>query len=95
MNKLVVLCLVISILALQTPLVMGATIEATSEVLVVDEEELVEITTQQKFNDITKIMQKLVQQNISTEEEVELEEIEIINFAYSEQNKIKIYYTLD
>ncbi|OCL25594.1 hypothetical protein U472_14790 [Orenia metallireducens] len=96
MKKLFILCLALVILALHTPLAMAETVTIDTKVVEVDESEMIKLASQEKFDNLTTVMKKLVQLNISTEENiVELEKISIIDFEYGEGAKIRIYYQIN
>ncbi|SNY24419.1 hypothetical protein SAMN06265827_108109 [Orenia metallireducens] len=96
MKKLFIVCLALVILALHTPLAMAETVKIDTKMVEVDESEMIKLASQEKFDDLTTVMKKLVQLHISTEEKVvELEQISIVDFEYGEGAKIRIYYQIN
>ena len=80
---------------LQAPLAIAQTIEVENKVIMVAENELVELSAQKKFDGLIMIMQELVKQKIESNEEIEIEEINIVNFELIPQEGFKIHYNLD
>ena len=86
------LILVITFLLLSVQIVDAQEIEVESRVLNVSENELVELSAQQKFDDLIIIMKELVKQNIK--EKVKLKEILINDFNLLPEQGYKINYQL-
>ncbi len=92
MRRLVVI-LVIGIVLSYGGVVSAQVVEVDSEVVVISQDELAGLASQEKFEDIDLMMKKLVQDKVSTEvKEIKLEEIKIIKFEYEADGKIEIYY---
>ncbi|GAB6099431.1 hypothetical protein JCM16358_13100 [Halanaerocella petrolearia] len=95
MKKIIIFCLVFTFLAVQAPVVLAQTVQADHQVLTVKEEQLIELATQEKFNSLMQVMEKLVQDNLSTvKEEIKLAKINVIDFKYQVE-EIMIYYQID
>ena len=95
MKKVVAIILLMGLVFLQAPLAIAQTIEVENKVIMVAENELVELSAQKKFDGLIMIMQELVKQKIESNEEIEIEEINIVNFELIPQEGFKIYYNLD
>ncbi|MGM0502828.1 MAG: hypothetical protein ACQERJ_09880 [Bacillota bacterium] len=95
MKKIAGVMLVITILCLQVTTVFANPIEVESQVLVVAEDKLVELSAQKKFNNLMVLMKELVRQERDDKELVKLEEITIVNFELVPEQGFKIYYTLN
>ncbi|AGB42280.1 hypothetical protein Halha_2406 [Halobacteroides halobius DSM 5150] len=97
MKRITIFCLVVAILAIQAPVALAQTVKVDSKVVKVDQKELIELASSEKFDSLQLVLKKLVQQNLSTEKKiksVKLKKITIINFKYSLDNILKIYYQL-
>ncbi|WP_018248136.1 hypothetical protein [Orenia marismortui] len=95
MKKLFILYLALVILALYTPSVFAETVKLDSQILEVYENELVKLASQEKFDNLFEVMQKLVKNALSTEEKIiKAEDINVMNFKYNSDSKIIIYYQL-
>jgi len=84
--------LLVGLLCLQVTAAVAKPVEVESEVLVVAEDELVELTAQEKFTDLMVIMKELVQQKIESGEELERDDIIIDDFELEPEQGFKIYY---
>ncbi len=94
MKKSIIISLVLLILVMQAPFALAETIKLDSEVLQIKQEELLELASEEKFEDLTEVMEKLVQNSLSKLEKVTLEEINIIDFEYQQNNALNIYYQI-
>ena len=95
MKKVTAVLLLIAFLCLQVTTAFAKTIEVESQVLVIEENELIELSAQKKFNDLIVIIKELVRQKIDSDEEVKLDQITIVNFKLVPEQGFKIYYYLN
>ena len=94
-KKGVIIFSLISFLFLTSLPVGAEDINVESQVLVVSENKLVELSAQQKFDDLIVIMKELVKAELKEDEEVEIAEITITDFELVPGQGFKIYYQLD
>ncbi|WP_408955133.1 hypothetical protein [Natroniella sp. ANB-PHB2] len=88
MKKITITFLIVMLLMLQMPMALAGT-----DTLEVAESELIQLAGQQKFETLTEIMEELVYLNLA--EEIEEEEVKVIDFGYTEDDQLKIYYQLN
>jgi len=92
MKKITTVMLLVGFLCLQVTAAVAKPVEVENEVLVVAEDELVELTAQEKFTDLMVIMKELVQQKIESGEELKRDDIIIDDFELEPEQGFKIYY---
>ena len=94
-KKRVIIFSLIAFLFLTSLPVGAEEINVKSQVLVVSENKLVELSAQQKFDDLIVIMKELVKAELKEDKELKIAEITITDFELVPEQGFKIYYQLD